>query len=229
MLDNKAIIETVNKLFNTQYLCKVNREYMAMLRDLPDEIEVDVNPQIQAGTFPVDGVVRTESTENMQGIIEMLYNVPNVTMDQELNPDLLPFGPELTKFSTAQIAEVLSMQGELSLVNPKDAVEIHSNIGIYMRQIEDFKFYDLHYKEPPQEDIEAFEKLYGMLDQLARNYSGKGEGNSDLAKLLSMVSHTVTEAKNVTEETPMLALNGASGHAEIANHFGGLKDPYSFN
>lgn len=230
MITAQEVKEVVNKLFNSRWQCQVEREYLAMLRDVPTEIDLDVNPYVQSGVYANSGVTRTEHHPNMQNIIAMLYNTPTVTYDQQMNPDMNLLGPEIANLSTADIAEIVAMNGNVYLLNPMDSVAIHESIGVYQKMIRIRRANEPHFKAPPEEDMAAFEKLFNILESLAGRYNNKGEGNSALAELIRMTTKTYTGAITVDKKpvSPGLNISGLTNRAAIGLEFENNKDPFNF-
>lgn len=226
MISNDEIIEIVNKLFKKPWKCIAHKEDMAIIRDLPEKIDVDVTRFSQCGTG-TEGVTRIETVGNMQGIIDMLYNVPRITADQQMFPDLNLIKPDEVALCTADIAEIVFKGGAVHLIDPLDSVEIHESIRNYINLVDRRRKYEPHFQPPPEEDMLAFTKLYNLLEEMVKRYEPQGMGNSAFATLINLGINNATRLN--TTEKPTLVLDGSRNSATIDNHFGKHKDPYSFS
>lgn len=227
MITKQDVQLAVSKLFNPKWLCLVDREYLAMLRETPAEVNLTATEYTQSGFNPSNGVTRTETNPNMAGIIDMLWNNPRITTDQQNNPEMNLLGSEMSYLSSADMAELIYKNGRIQLVNPIDSVEIHENIGVYLNQIDLRKQLEPHYKSPPEEDIAAFTKLYNILDGLASGYTSLGSGNAALAELISLTTMNTTML--IATKKPTMEIDGRSARAEVGLHFRENKDPYKYN
>lgn len=229
MVSVEEVRDVVNKLFNKPWSCFAHRADLAMVQEIPEEVDLAVNKFVQSGTSQTYGVERIETTGNMQGIIEMLYNSPRVTVDQQTRPDMKLIRPEEIMLPIATIAEIVYRNGSVYLAKPLDSVEIHETINIYLKQIEQRKRSEPHFTPPPDEDMDAFIKLNTLLEQLAKRYEPQGHGNSAFAALLRIGVANATRLAQNQQQAPVLTINGATNRATIDNHFGSHKDPYSFS
>lgn len=228
MYTPKEIADVVEKLFKPSWRCSVAREYLSMLREVPDQLECEKPPELLSGYHPDNRVTRTETNPNMQGIIELLYGVPHFTADMHKHKELNLLGPQIAQICIADIAEVVYRRGQVELLNPRDSVEIHETVGMYLKQIDHLKVYDPHYKSPPEEDIEAFRKLFNMLDNFSRRYISQGLGNSPMAVLETLMRKTLTVARTVDKDKDVgLTLDGHFNEAKVGLSYKG-GSPYAF-
>lgn len=230
MRANSDISDLVKRIFNSSWLCLISKECLSLIDNIPAEIDLNVYPVSYwgGGEFST-GVIRTETCKNKAGIIDMLYRNSRITKDMEVNLSQNLIRPDRVYLSTATIAEIMYANGDLTLLNAIDSVAIHSDIGTYLDQVSQKRIYEPHYQPPPQEDIDAFTKLYNMLDTMSYEYLRDGAGESALAKLTKM-SRTTAVGVNL-EELHKVTLNGRdrSASVSVGLSFPTGRNPFDFS
>ena len=217
--------DLVKRIFNSAWTCLVSKECMSLIDNIPTELDIGVYPvgYWGGGEFST-GVTRIEKSTNEAGIIDMLYRNSRITKDMELNLSKNLIQPDRVYLSTATIAEIMYANGDVTLINAIDSVAIHADIGSYLEQVSNRKLFEPHYQPPPQEDIDAFTKLYNMLDTMSYEYLKDGAGESALAKLMQL-SRTTAVGVNIVD-TPNVTLNGRNTMATVS---AGLNFPTGHN
>lgn len=230
MHPNSDISDLVKRIFNSSWLCLISKECLSLIDNIPAEININVYPVNDwgGGEFST-GVIRTETCKNEAGIIDMLYKNSRITKDMEVNLSKNLIRPDKVYLSTATIAEIMYLNGDLTLLNAVDSVAIHADIGTYLNQISHKRIYEPHYQPPPQADIDAFTKLYNMLDTMSYEYLQAGAGESALAKLTQM-SRTTAVGINL-EESHKVTLNGRdrSASVSVGLNFPTGRNPFDFS
>lgn len=224
MLHRRKEDETlVNKLFDHRYLVETTKVCLSLLQDVPEIEDLFVTPTPAVGSYKTaNGVFRNETCSNEQGILEMLMGVSRKTIGEGYQAFVNVNPIERTNLSTASLAELIYRKGSVTLLNPADAVVIHSDVSRYLLMLTDKQLYEPHFNPPPIEDINAFQVLQSLIEQLASQYTGMGVGETAMAKLLQLTSGTATGL--VMKEK--FTLDGAA----VPVKFGGLysDSPYTF-
>lgn len=220
--DNERYLELVESIFNKDILCLLRREYLAMLIEVPKQIEFTKSIYVNSGGAG-NGVVRTEVCENEDWIVESLYGIRRVTADEEMRPEMNLIGPEEHYLSISDIAELVGKRATVHIKRPIETVRMEGIINNYLAIVKEYSFWDLHFKAPPAEDMNMLVKLRDMLEPIVAPYLQNKLGDSPLAQLLRETQVTITEATNI----PVVSLNGATSSIEFTNPFDKNKNPFS--
>lgn len=186
----------VKRLFRSSWLCSITKDCLSLIKEIPTEINLSTLEQVNTGhIYSEDQVARVEDNPNAIGIIEMLYNSPRVTVDMGKEGNKHLIRADKVYISTSDIAEIIYLGGTLTIINPLDTVQIHSDLNTYLTEVTNNVTYSPHYKPPPAQDLEAFNRLYNLLESLANNYRDRGLGNTALSRLFNITTKTATGDK----------------------------------
>ncbi len=223
-----SYVAAVDEIFKKDLTCYLRREYYSMLINIPKEIEIvnDARP-IAAGYIGKDRyVTRTESSQNDDWIIETLFGVPKVTMDEVMNPDLNLDSPYIVNISVADMAELVYKRAVVNLLRPVEVALVYDRCRIYLNSIRDYSLYDLHFQSPPQEDIDAIRRLKDIVEPLANIYNQTGNADTFMSRLLGMSRKTMSST--TTKDKVAIEINGITNGFELNDPFKNNPNLYQF-
>lgn len=217
--DLKPLIE---KLFYKPYDCLITVDNLALLHK-PSAVKTLQRDYVPQTSGPIDmpQVQVTYNNPNEAAIIAMLENGPTMTLDMENNmeTDFNVYGPEPSTLTVSSIAEILYLNGDVSIVHPEVIEGMHADICAYLSSINYHRQRSPHYTPPPQEDIDAFQKLANIIEPIARVYRNAGGGVSSIAQLMNMIRQTATgnmvAAESMSEDNTNVRLSGLMGAFDL--------------
>lgn len=220
-------IKLLDKIFKQVWICECDKLSLSFIRTTPDIDNVFIKKSINWGSCNFStGVTRTE-TNNDRALIEMFLNQSKVDVGSVFNEKMNFSQTETVNLTIADISEILYNSGSLSLLNPIDCVEIYSTICNYIKMVTDKSLYEPHYVAPPQEDMDAFEKLKSMVEQLASSYMDRDMGN-DIFTILSSLMPTTAVGVKLNKEKEKMKLDGKNSNITIGTNSVNSKSLYDF-
>lgn len=199
----------VDKLFNSFWLCESTKICLSLIQDNLCDVS-DIEDKYPAvGSFKTaTGVTRVESNSNQEGIVDMLNGVSRMAVGAEYQTYVGIMPIERANLSTANIADLIYKEGTVTLLFPENAVDIYTDIGAYMTGIARKKLMDIDYEPPSEEEVNAFQNLYNIIELLADYYINQGYGESAIHVLRRLSNKTTVG--NIINTRTQLTLNGKS-------------------
>lgn len=212
----------VDKLFNSRWNCELSKISHSILTEYNKEgfaQKLDIAPK-RINTF--NGVTIIEENNNIDGLLDMLYGVSRQTLGEQYYQAINASPIELALLSTAQLAELISKKGSVTLTNPLDSVQIYDDIEAYLTFLNEAEVHSPHFKKPPESDLNAFKELLRLIESMAYHYKENGMADNPFLRLRQLGSATLTSQLNTTK----LQLNGLTSQSLLLNNH--EKSPYDF-
>lgn len=208
-LDHNSLVQL---LFNKLFLCESSKVSLSILRRAP-KVEDLIKPPVRAmGTFrDITGVTRTEHNPNEQALIDLVYGISRESVGEEYFNQCGVNAYEFANLTIVQIAEIIYNEGTISLVVPKDAVEIYNLISQYLTLLGNAVMLNPHYKAPPEEDIKMLQHVNALIERVAAKFTPNGSGNGAFDQLLGLTKgSSVNALANVREKIVLTNLDHLS-------------------
>lgn len=201
--------EAVEKVFNKRWDVESTKISLSLLDKYAENEEI-ISTVVTEGNYGglLDGCVCTESHPGGSLILDLVYGRSRVEAGEHFNRLMNQTIIQTAHLSTAEIAELLYLKGSLTLVNPKDAIEIYDDVINYLDTIEWQRSRRFGYVPPPEEDIEAFSVLVNMIEELAIRQENHHKA-SDAVHDFFKGSFTVISGE-IHNPKPTVELNGAN-------------------
>lgn len=234
MFTEEGFKEVIMRLFNTPYSCLITLENLSLLFGESEVVSLSDN----APTFKLNpdmdmpAVQISYSNPAEAGIIALMNGGPVITQDMEDESERFNLNtPSISRLTAANLADLMYLNGDVSLCVPSDADRIHADISLYLEFVDEKERREPHYRKPPMEDIAALDKLRTIIEPIALIYRGLGQGESGLSQLLALMGSSATgmlSELRAKEDTVTVRLSGLTGEVSVGSHVTGGSSPYDF-
>ena len=177
----KELIKYTDLLFNKSYRCISDLASLSLIQKLPD-LDIHEDEFITTvGTMGFNvGVTRTE-TNHTKELLEMAFGWSRDLAGYEYLQHKGESTGDYRSFTLVQIAEIIAGYGSVELTSISDAREITFTLSKYLEIVRTYASRDLHFKSPPEEDLEALRGLLALTDKFLEKVpltSGNGRRKS---------------------------------------------------
>ena len=178
----EEMLESLNKysklLFTKTFRCIADLVSLAIIQKEIEIENADDPVIVSVGYHPFNmGVTRVE-TNNSKKILEAVSSLGRGLSNLDYLEHTGGNTTEYRTFNIVQMAEIISNYGSFELTSPKDGEEIIFIITKFLEVDDLYRRRDLHYRSPPDEDIEALNLLVRLIDRYMEKAPSRKQDNS---------------------------------------------------
>lgn len=212
-MTNNEYIQILDNLFNKLILVEGSIINFSLTIKKPKENPITKNPIIQTGWYnPVfEGLSVTTKKGLGNEILDMLFDVPVLTIDQQDEYQNYPYQVQQRHITISAIAEIIAEQGSVTIIKTEDIKFIYENLYGYYLHIENLKGRP-NISLPPQQDINSFNNLRKILEPI---YQILTNGNSSNPSFNNLRNYVQVNRPNINYER--LEINGKELIAAFAS------------
>lgn len=156
-----------------------------------------------------------------QDIILALANSEYLAPRERRGAEISNSRRQYVSLSIAKLVDFYKNNNVLRLQDPKDAVTIHDDINLYVNAVERQSRIGIHYRRPPQEDLNQLLFLMNSIESLAETIEFYTEDKAKLGSLRSLFSGSRSLFKR---EKPSLVSTPKAPQKDLLAELYGVKD-----
>lgn len=223
----------INNLFDQKWSCETDQISLLAIQEIPDVNDeqnsiLEQSQFIRLGAYGLNNGVQVYETNLDQDLLDTHFGYGRSRLNRDFLHGLQQSTRQNVQLSTTEIAEILAESGSVTLLNPKDSAQIYAWLREYLTYIHNEKGLNVHFKSPPESDLNKLTALLNMIEGLAKRFIATGEGDDIFSILSRALSPTAHGALNPVNDT--LLLNGKDNNATYSGiNNEALISPYSFN
>jgi len=217
----KKLQELVSKLFKTFWKCELSKISHSLLTEYDKSAFAKKLDIVPLHLEVRDGVTMICENNNMLSLLDLLHGTSRQTLGEHYYQAVKVSPIETVLLTTAQIADLISKEGSVTLLNPLDSVQIYDDVEAYLTFINEAEVHSPHFQKPPENDLNAFKRLLSLIESMAYLYKENGMVENHFLRLRRMGTLTATG-----QLTTKLQLNGLTSQSLLVNDH--EKSPYNF-
>lgn len=170
----------VDKIFDKPFSCLIAPIYLDAAFPPP---ELKGGYQLD-GRATASGCIRTVDNAAEQELLSILYGHTRYSGDQERDTKILN-EPAETNLTINTMCEVLAVEGQFQFNDPADSTVVMEIVETYLKSLVEARFMEVHFKMPPEEDLEKLAFLRDSVRPLALLMHDVGMGKTRWDELIN--------------------------------------------
>lgn len=169
---HRKLVDTAQTLFNKLYLVICDLPSLSIIENTAEDFGISSEKEfITYGNLPFNtGATRIEQNNDYQ-LFELVTGRSRDLAGYDHSQNMNEGTGDYRRLCLANIATIVANYGSVEMTSYNDVIEMVEYLSTYIDLVDQYIMYDIHYKAPPKEDMDAFKGLLTLLNKFLEKFN----------------------------------------------------------